>query len=83
MLKNGNRNGKILKLLVEISLVKPLLRGSRVKMKNELYWVDFKYEQLPVYVFIGIVGHQERSCTLKLNEAKGKRKYMKDNMEIG
>lgn len=34
--------------------------------------VDFKYEQLPVfYFYCGIVGHQERSCTLKLNEAMG------------
>lgn len=42
-----------------------------VKMGSEKHWVDFKYEQVPIFCFYcGIFGHQERSCKLNLSDAK-------------
>lgn len=71
LLENGSQEGKILKMLVEMKLDNPLLRGSKIKLKNEKHWVDFKYENLPVFCFYcGIIWHQERSCALKVNDAK-------------
>lgn len=58
-------------MLVEVILNVPLLRGSKIKMANEKHWVDFKYDQLLVFCFYcGIIGHQDRSCELKVNDAK-------------
>lgn len=71
LLENGSKEGRILKLLVELKLDCPLLRGSMVKMGSEKHWVNFKYEQVPVFCFYcGIFGHQERSCELKLSDTK-------------
>lgn len=71
MLENGSKEGKILKLLVNVNLDKPLMRGTNVTLENEVHWVDFKYEQLPLFCFYcGLVGHHERSCEQKMTEAK-------------
>lgn len=57
-LENGSKEGRILKLLVEIKLDCPLLRRSMIKIENEKYWVDFRYEQVPVfYFYFYICGH--------------------------
>lgn len=64
----------MIKLLVEVELRKPLMRGTKSKFKNELIWVHFKYEKLPVFcLYCGIRGHQEKSCERKLT-------YSKDSM---
>lgn len=69
--ESGSSNGRILKLLVEIDLKKPLLRGTRIRLEEEVAWVDFKYEQLPGFCFYcGLVGHLEKSCEQKMLEAK-------------
>lgn len=71
LLENGSKEGRILKLLVEIKLDCPLLRGSMITMGAEKYWVDFRYKQLPVFCFYcGTCGHQERSCIRKMDDAK-------------
>lgn len=70
-LENGSRHGKVLKLLVEINLNTPLLRGTRIKLGNEMEWVDFKYEQLPSFCFYcGIIGHQEKDCETKMSDSR-------------
>lgn len=56
--ENVNKDGKMLKLLVEVKLDKPLLRETKIKMEKEVVWVDFKYEQLPTFCFYcGLIGH--------------------------
>lgn len=43
-MENGSRDGKILKILVEVNLGQPLLRGTKIKMDSEVEWAEFKYE---------------------------------------
>lgn len=50
---------------------KYLLRGTKIKLGDELRWVDFKYEQLPLFCFYcGRLGHSERLCELKMSDSK-------------
>lgn len=58
--KNGSRHGRVLKLLAEVELEKPLIRGTNLKLADESLWVDFKYEKIPTFCFYcGILGLQE------------------------
>lgn len=71
MSENGSKKGRILKLLVEIELKNPLMRGTNVKLDEEMAWVDLSYEQLPAYCFYcGRIGHQERSCSRKIADSQ-------------
>lgn len=59
----GNENRHI-KLLVEVDLLKPLMQGTKLRFKQSEIWVQFKYEQLPIFCFhCGCVGYNERVCT--------------------
>lgn len=61
----------MIKLLVEIALDKPILRGSKIRLEEELVWVDFRYENLPAFCFYcGRIGHPERSCEHKMEDSK-------------
>lgn len=69
--ENGGKDGKLLKLLVEIELDKASLRGTKIKLEGESYWVDFKYEMLPTfYFYCGIIGHSEKSCEMKMEDSR-------------
>lgn len=62
----------MLKLLVEIELNKPLLRGTKIKLDDELVWVDFRYEQLPNFCFYcRKIGHPEKNCERKMMDFRG------------
>lgn len=55
---------------MEINLRKPLLRGTKVKLNNEIVWVEFRYEQLLSFYFFGrMVGYQERMCERKVRDS--------------
>lgn len=70
--ENGSKEGRMLKMLVEIELDKPLLRGAKIKLDKEIVWVDFRYELLPTFCFYcGRIWHSERSCDKKLADSKG------------
>lgn len=57
--------------MLEIKLDLPLLRGTKIKLENECVWVDFKYEQVPTFCFYcGLIGHQERLCHRKMEDAR-------------
>lgn len=61
--KNGSKHGRLLKMLIEVDLGKSLLRETKLKLDEELVWVDFRYEQLPAFCFYcGIIGHKEKNC---------------------
>lgn len=56
----------MLKMLVVIELEKPLLKGAKIKLDDELVWVDFRYEHLPSFCFYyGRIGHPEKSYERK------------------
>lgn len=50
--ENGSREGRILKILVELDLTSPLMRGTTIKLGDEGVWIDFKFEQLPAFCFL-------------------------------
>ncbi|KAK6157964.1 hypothetical protein DH2020_005278 [Rehmannia glutinosa] len=59
----GNIKGRHIKILAEVNLEKPLLRGTTIKFGNEAYWIDFRYENLQSFCFYcGLVGHGEKGC---------------------
>ncbi|XP_071917145.1 uncharacterized protein [Coffea arabica] len=59
----GGKKGKLLKILVEMDLTKPMLRGTTVKLRGSSRWIDFKYEKCPDFCYCcGVMGHNERSC---------------------
>lgn len=69
--ENGSRNGRVLKLLADVDLNKPLIRGTKLMLAEESFWVNFKYEKLPTFCFYcGIVGHQEKNCGQKVEDAR-------------
>lgn len=69
--ESGSRSGRLMKILVDIDLGKPLMRGTKIKLEEELLWVDFTYEKLPTfYFYCGIIGHQEKNCDTKCEDAE-------------
>lgn len=68
--ETGSKDGRYAKMLVKIDLTKPLIRGTRIRCKEESYWISFKYEQLHFLCFYcGRLGHSERSCEHKWLDA--------------
>lgn len=69
--EHDSKEGRYAKLLVEVDLIKPLLRGTKTRCNGDWKWVMFKYEQLPFFCFYcGLIGHGERSCEKKMGESK-------------
>lgn len=61
--ESGSKQGRHLKILAEIDLNQPLLRGTKLKCSGQEVWVDFKYENMGLfYFYCERVGHAERSC---------------------
>lgn len=59
----GSKGGKHIKILVEIDLTQPLLRGTMVKMNGIIKWVEFRYECCPDFCYCcGMMGHNENNC---------------------
>lgn len=69
--ETSSKNGRHIKLLIELVLNKLLLKGTNLKFEGESTWIEFRYEQLSTfYVYRGMVGHGERFCLLKVTDAK-------------
>lgn len=65
----------MLKLPVEVALDKLLLRETKIKLNEEMIWVDFIYELLPMFCFCcGMIGHSEKTCERKIID------FMKNNV---
>ena len=61
--QSRGKEGRHLKILAQVDLSKPLLRGAVVKIAGVLKWIAFKYERCPDFCYnCGVVGHSERSC---------------------
>lgn len=61
----------MIRLLAEIDLEKPLLKGSKIKLEEKTIWVDFKYENILTFCFYsGKLGHPKKSCDQKMEDSK-------------
>lgn len=64
--KNGSKEGRFAKLLVEINLTKPQTWGTKLRCKGEETWIEVKYENIPLLCFYcGKVRHGDRLCGRK------------------
>lgn len=74
--ESRSKHGRFAKLLVEVDLSKPLVRGTTLCCNGEACWVEFKYKNLPMFCFYcGMIVHGERRCgkkemTLKIRIAR-------------
>jgi hypothetical protein len=62
--ENGIGWGRFLRIRVEIDVTKPLLRGKILEDgEGKPFWVDFKYEHLPIFCYrCGRIGHSGNEC---------------------
>lgn len=51
--ENGSKDGRHVKLLVDVDLTKPLLQETRIRCNEKSCWISFEYEQLPCFCFYG------------------------------
>lgn len=66
----GSPDGRHIKLLVDIDLMQPLPRATRLKTEEKVEWVIFKHEQLPTFCQnCGIMGHNEKTCSKRRMDA--------------
>ena len=61
-----------MKVKVAIPLEKEIRRGAFLASSNEKkYWVDLKYEQLPILGhYCGLLGHELRFCAQYFSKTK-------------
>lgn len=69
----GNKEGRYAKLLVEVDLMKPLIRGSKLRCNGDTRWIEFKYENLSFFFYCGFVGHGNRMCNRKKEDGMNAR----------
>lgn len=66
LMDTGGKEGRHMKIQVDIDIIRPLQRGTMLKYKMKECWVDFKYKQLPIFCFYcGQIGHNEKLCAKK------------------
>lgn len=59
----GGKDGRHMKILAEIDVSQPLVRGTTVKLGGEVCWVEFRYERCPDFCYnCGIIGHGDKTC---------------------
>lgn len=80
--ENGSKEGSLLKLLIELNLNIPLLRGTALKLTQEVHCVDFKYEQLPSYFTAGSLDIK-RGCVTQSILIQVQILFLRINMGIG
>ena len=56
--------GRYLRIRVDIEIAQPPLRGKILEFEDGApFWVDFRYEHLPIYCYrCGIIGHSMNDC---------------------
>ncbi|CAI9114848.1 OLC1v1015657C1 [Oldenlandia corymbosa var. corymbosa] len=69
--ESGSKCGRIIKIYVEVELNKQLVRGTKLTLEGETRWLQFSYDNLPLYCYYcGHVGHIEKQCETKKEDAK-------------
>lgn len=70
ILEHGSKQGRHMKILVELDLKRPLLRVTKLKCDNKAVWVNFKYENMALFWFYcGKVRHAEKYCFVRKTDA--------------
>lgn len=60
---SGTQAGRHIKLLLDMDVTKPLVRGTKLQHRQCESWIHFRYEQLPLFCYYcGCVGHSEKGC---------------------
>lgn len=73
VLDGGGKEGNHLKLLMEMNLWEPLIRGTIVRMNWKDRWIEFRYERCPYFCYIcGLIGHNQKSCGEKIENKNEK-----------
>jgi hypothetical protein len=63
---DGSGWGRCLRIRVRINLQEPLERGRALHLGGKSYWVNFRYEKLPMFCFhCGRVLHGPTGCPVK------------------
>jgi hypothetical protein len=59
------QKGRIVKIKVNLNIEEPIRAGLFIgNTKDEINWVDFRYENLPLFCFgCGLIGHNEDKCS--------------------
>lgn len=58
--------GRCLRIRVNMDLTKPLERGRALHLGDQIHWVDFKYEKLPLFCFhSGRIIHERSGCSVR------------------
>lgn len=57
--ENGSKLGSLIKILVEVELKNPLLRGTKLNLEGEQFCF-----------YCGCIGHQENSCEVKVEDSQ-------------
>lgn len=71
MLVEAGGKMKDIKIQVDLDLTKPLLRGLIHKYRQMESWVEFRYEQLPMfYFYCGYIGHNEKLCAKRKEDLR-------------
>ena len=71
-----SNQAKFMRIRVDLQLDKPLRRGGKIaSVEGEKFWVNFKYERLPIFCFqCGRLGHDEKHCK-ELSNQQNPRQY--------
>lgn len=57
----GGTKGRYIRILPTVNLDKALIRGTNIRLNDEVYWADFKYEQIAAFCYYcGKIGHSDR-----------------------
>lgn len=47
--ESGSKQGRHMKILMEVDISRPLLRGTKVHYNGREVWVDFRYENMALF----------------------------------
>lgn len=61
----GSKDVRYAKLLVEVDLTKPLIRGTKLRCNGKMRWVEFKYDLTLFCFYYSKGGHGDRMCDRK------------------
>lgn len=56
--------GAFLRVKVQVNVLKPLPRGTMLRMKQRSIWIPFQYEKVPKFCYTcGVIYHGKKGCT--------------------
>lgn len=59
----GSKEGKHMKMLVEMDISQPILRGTSARFNEKSRWIHFRYDRIPDFCYnCGIIGHGDKVC---------------------